>query len=141
MIESRFAFLRLEAPGWRRQARTSAPAGGRELEQRWRLTAEQSNPSHPVLHFQGTLDRPAFAEITEVSPPPPTEATTSLRADAHTLWIDACDLPAIGTIRVTGSSCSWEVTRNTASLVIDRGEPATAGVDVVIVCSLSETGT
>jgi hypothetical protein len=139
MIESRFAFLRLDSPGWGRQVHADAPAGRNELEQRWRLTAEEHDPPHPVLHFRGTLDRPAFAEITEVSPPPPTGATTSLHAETRMLRVQARDLPALATIRVTGSSLAWKVAGGAASLVVDRHEPTGAGLDVLVVCSLSES--
>jgi hypothetical protein len=138
MTESRFAFLRLETSGWERRVWNRAPSDQRELEQRWRLTVSAPNAQHPVLHFEGSLDRPAFAEITEVTPLPPTGATTNLHAETRTLRIDAPNLPARAEIHVEGSSCSWEIANGAAHLVIDGRERATS-VQVLITCSLRET--
>jgi hypothetical protein len=138
MTESRYAFLRLLAPGWRWQVHNRAPAGLREIEQRVQLTPAEPNPSRPVLHFQGTLDRPPFAEITEVSPPLPTGAATCLRTDAGTLWIDAGDLPALAEVRAPGSSRSWELADDAARLVVDGADAGASDLEVLIVCSLRE---
>ncbi|HEY7206749.1 MAG TPA: hypothetical protein VH416_00800 [Gaiellaceae bacterium] len=133
MTESRHAFLRLDAPGWRRVVCNRAPAGRSELEQLVLLTSEQPEPPLPVLRFRGTLDRPAFAEITEVSPPQPTGAVTSLRADGPTLRIEARELPAVAEVHAAGGS--WELADGAAALVFEGARE----LELRIVCSLRET--
>lgn len=137
MAESAYAFMHLDAPGWRRQVTNHAPDGRPELEQRVRLTADEPSPSTPILRFRGTLDRPAFAEITEVSPLPPTGAVTNLRAERATLEVEAHALPARAEVRVEGTSSSWSVAGCAAHLVV--GDRAGPELDLLIVCSLSET--
>jgi hypothetical protein len=115
-----------------------ACVGRPQLEQNVLLTADEQNSAYPTLYARGTLDRPTFAEITEVSPPEPTWATTSLSADASVLRIDAPALPAHAEIRVAGSARLWQIAGNEASLVIPRVD-GESELELTIVCSLRET--
>jgi hypothetical protein len=139
MTQSRYAFLQLEAPGWRRRVSTRAPTGRSELEQEVLLTANEPRPPVPVIRFRGTLDRPPFAEITELDPLPPTGARTELRAQGQTLRSEAPMLPACAEIRVTGSSHTWEIAASEARLEIAGGDPAATRLELSIVCTLLET--
>jgi hypothetical protein len=131
MIDSRYAFLRLEAPGWRRTVSAHAPAGRRELEQVVLLTPDRRAAAPPLLLFHGRLDRPAFAEITEVSPLPPLDTTTTLSAAGRSLRIEAPGLPASAEVRVSGGGPAWEIADNGARLALGDVE-----LEVRITCSL-----
>lgn len=138
MTESSYAFLRVDTPGWHMTVSCRAPAGRRELEQRLLLTVDAPHPSAPVLRFRGMLDRPAFAEITEVSPLAPTGAETTLAARGDTLQISANTLPALAEIRVAGSSRSWQIAADGATLVLGAGHGSERELEVLIRCSLCE---
>jgi len=137
MTDSRHAFLRLEAPGWQRSISTSARPGRHTLEQRVRLAAAKPGAAQPVLRFRGSLDRPPFAEITEVSPLPPTGATTELRSLEQILRIEAPALAAVAEIRVAGTARAWEIAAGQAHL--DLGDaPDGPKLELTIACSLVE---
>jgi hypothetical protein len=138
MTESRYAFLTLDAEGWLRQASNRAPTGQRAIEQRLLLTANQPGMPPPVLRFRGALDRPPFAEITEVSPLPPTRATANLTALGPMLRIEASILPAVAEVRVDGSSATWELADDGARLVIEGDPPGVLQLELLITCSLRE---
>jgi hypothetical protein len=135
MVDSRYAFLELDAAGWRSTAVTTAVAGRPAIEQRWKLTALRADTAAPVLRFRGRLDRPALAEITETDPPRPTGATTVLRAAGRTLHVDAPELPARAEIDVDGPGCAWELAAHGAQIVLADRPP-----EVAVRCSLSEPG-
>lgn len=137
MTESRFGFLQLEAEGWRRNLSTSAPVGEHTVLQRVDLARERPGAANPVLRFRGNLDRPPFAEITEVNPLPPTRATTELYGLGQTLRIEAPALPAIAEIRVAGSACTWHLTADRALLTLGDARPGRA-LEISIACSLIE---
>jgi hypothetical protein len=134
MVESRFAFLELDAEEWRSTVSTMAPAGVRAIEQRRKLVARRPGAAAPVVRFRGRIDRPALAEITETDPPRPTGATTALRAAGSTLHLDTPGLPAHAAIDVAPSSSAWELSVDGAWMALDP-----RALDVTIRCSLAET--
>jgi hypothetical protein len=135
MVESRFAFLDLDADGWRSTVSTIAPTGVGVIEQRRQLVARHLRAAAPVVRFRGRIDRPALAEITETDPPRPTVATTTLRATGSSLHLDTPALPAHAEIHVSQSS-GWEISEHGACIALD---PTARALDVTIRCSLAET--
>lgn len=59
---------------------------------------------------QGRIDRPALAEITELDPPEPTGAVTTLTVDGETARWDAPGLPAAAAVSVHGARVAWQWT-------------------------------
>lgn len=136
MSDSRHAFLRLAGTGWRTDTEVDAVTDGACIEQRlWLSGGPGAVP--PELLFRGRLDRPAFAEITEVDPLPPTGATTELRAEANVLRVEASGLPALAEIAVTGEGGAWQIEGAEARLVL--ATPPSSGVlELAIACTLIE---
>jgi hypothetical protein len=130
MVLDRYAVLRVEVDGapladlsmdvtdplrprWAGQLtglriEVEARAGANILRQRWRLEATGNARPTIVLCLRGRLDRPALAEITELDPPLPTGARTTLRASRSVAHLRAPALPASATIRVSGHDSRWE---------------------------------
>ena len=133
MVERRFAFLELQATDWQGTAATIAAADRPTIEQRWTLRALRPDPAAPSLRFRGRLDRPALAEITETDPPPPTGATTMLRAICRILHVDSPELPARAEIDVDAAGSVWDLGAEDAQIVL-TGCP----LDVTIRCSLRD---
>lgn len=140
MVESRFAFLDVDADDWRSTVSTIATAGVRVIEQHRKLVARHPGAAAPVVRFSGRIDRPALAEITETDPPRPTGATTTLRASGSALHLDTPGLPAHARIDVAPASSSWELSEGGACIALSpsAGREAPA-LDVTIRCSLAET--
>jgi len=112
------------------QASAAADPGGIVLI--WQAEAAGA-PLPPVrLRFEGRLDRPALAEITEIDPPSPTGATTVLRARGQSLDVVAAELPA--TMTIEAEDGAWLVEGDAARLDVPwpRGE---ARVTTSIRCS------
>jgi hypothetical protein len=83
----------------------AASADGSALVIEWRFSAADAS-SKLQLRFRGRLDRPALAEITEVNPPPPTGAVTSLRVDGARLHVSS-SLPA--ELTIDAEEGAWQV--------------------------------
>lgn len=80
-----------------------APTDGERVRQAWRLGSNDQ----VVIRVRGALDRPALAEITEVDPPPPTGATTTMRAHGAVLDLETPTLPARAEIRIEPNPGRW----------------------------------
>ncbi|HET9519838.1 MAG TPA: glycoside hydrolase family 125 protein [Candidatus Limnocylindrales bacterium] len=104
--------------GDRPRARAFGQPGSRRLVQRWQL----GDGIERIVRVAGRLDRPALAEITEVSPPDPTGALTEFRADGGRLVVWASELPAAAAIEA--SIGRWVVAAGGAELRVGRGVPA-----------------
>jgi hypothetical protein len=139
MTDSRYAWLRVvsdgpgeaqtravstDGPGvvtWSRPGTDQADAvafgrpGSRRVTQRWQLGDDLQR----IVRVSGRLDRPALAEITEVSPPAATGAVTELRAEGNRLVIGAPALPAVATVDV--SEGRWAITDGVAELRVGPG--------------------
>ena len=116
-------------PCWRGDGVSAAAWTDRDattILQRW----ESVGGFHITL--QGTLDRPALAEITELDPPRRTGAVTTLRSDGAIASIEAAALPARvvvelsrGTWNVEGGRATAEVDAGSLELRVTIGEAAT----------------
>lgn len=123
--------------GWTASGVAHAVDGARSLAQSVtiRRTERGSGLSLVKLRFRGRLDRPALAEITEVDPPLPTGATTTLVADGPRLRIRARELPAAATVDVTAAEqhAQWRVRGGEAEVVIPWPEQdAELAVNIVV---------
>jgi meiotically up-regulated gene 157 (Mug157) protein len=109
--------------GWTLQAATTARPGEQRIVQSLTLRRglSQGRPSELRLRFRGRLDRPALAEITEVSPPAPTGARTELTAAGSVLRVAAPSLPAEATIAVTCAKPlpGWHIREGEAELILE----------------------
>lgn len=100
----------------------------------WRFTNGES-PAMRV-RFRGRLDRPALAEITELDPPPPTGAETTLRAEGSRLVVRST-LPA--TLFIDAEAGEWVV--DGAEATIDPGPTKVLRVEVRTVDELPRSPT
>lgn len=84
---------------------TEAQPESSVVRQHWVLDAAR----RPMVRIvaRGRIDRPALAEITELDPPSPTGARTTLSADQATVRWDARDLPAAATVSLRGCQVAW----------------------------------
>lgn len=73
-----------------------APPDGAVIVQRWRFDA----PRAVEIRLAGRLDRPSLAEVTELDPPMPTGARTTLLVDGGRAIVRAEALPAVGVVDV-----------------------------------------
>lgn len=80
------------------------------LRQSWEIDRPRAGAT-PSVHLvvRGRLDRPALAEITELSPPSPTGADLSIDVAGATIVLRASLLPAEVTIRIDGGAARWSV--------------------------------
>lgn len=100
-------------PRWR-EAEARADAGAIVVS--WPVADEHTSPAR--LRFRGRLDRPALAEITELDPPRPTGAITSLHAEGSRLVVRST-LPAA--MAIDAGAGEWAVDGDEASLEIPAG--------------------
>jgi hypothetical protein len=95
----------------------------------WRVESAGAPP--PIrLRFEGRLDRPALAEVTETDPPSPTGASTILGADGCRLQVASPELAA--TIVVDVGAGTWIVEGSSARLEVP---PSTDDVLASVRCS------
>ena len=88
--------------------RARASADGAAIEQRWAIRRFPSRSQPAVtVRVRGTVDRPALAEITELDPPTPTGARTTMRASGSTVSFDAPVLPAQAAVEIVGADVQW----------------------------------
>jgi uncharacterized protein len=104
------------------QAEAWAAAGQPAVLQRHVLRAgPDRRPRRLTLVVSGRLERPPFAEITEVSPLPPVPGQTRTTADGADLRLARPDLPAVACLRVAlsgGTTTGWRVDDGAARLPI-----------------------
>ena len=82
----------------------SADPDASVIRQRWEFEDDRVDVA---IMVRGRLDRPALAEITELDPPVPTGARTTITADgAVTRWA-APNLPADASASVLGCAVAW----------------------------------
>ena len=108
-----------------------APVGRRVVEQRY-----VAEPGRVVVRFAGRLDRPPYAEVTDISPLPPLAPVPSLDARGPQLLVGTGRPTVAATIDVQlppGIDASWTITTPTsASLQI----AADHRVELVVACTL-----
>ena len=97
-------------------------------------------PRRLALVVPGRIERPPFAEITEVSPLPPLPCRASATAEGTVLHVTEPALPAVARVRVTvagGVTSGWRIDARTARLPISwdpRQEPT---LELTIACALA----
>jgi hypothetical protein len=123
------------------QAEAWAPAGLPVVTQRhvWRAGPDR-RPRRVVLVVAARLQRPPFAEITEVSPLPPLPSLASTTAAGTALRLHEPALPAEARVDVAvagGATDGWRVDADAARLPIawDPGREAT--LEVTVTCALA----
>ncbi|HEX7172152.1 MAG TPA: glycoside hydrolase family 125 protein [Candidatus Limnocylindria bacterium] len=96
----------VDAPAWSGAGVTvvasAEPSGA--LCQRWSIPR---GAGQVRVRLRGRLDRPSLAEITELNPPSPTGATTTLEPADGTVTVSAPALPATVVVTVRGAPIDW----------------------------------
>ena len=123
------------------EAEAWAPAGHPGVVQHhaWHAGPELG-PRRLALVVSGRLQRPSFAEITEVSPLPPLPCRTSVAAEGTALHLTEPTLPAAAWLRVAvtgGTAGGWRIEAGAARLPISwdpRREPT---LEVEVTCALA----
>jgi uncharacterized protein len=109
----------------------AAPPGGRTVNQRYVAAA-----GHVVIRFTGRLDRPAYAEVTDINPLVPLDLVPSIDARGPQLVVGSGRSAVTATIEVRlppGIDASWAATSaTTAALQFDAGDR----VEFVVACTL-----
>jgi len=119
MTDSHFTWLRVENAGAGARAGPAVGApGSHRLVQHWEVDPN----ARPLVRVTGRLDRPPLAEITEIDPPGPTGATTTMRAEGSRLVVRSAELPALATVEVTNGH--WSVGGTEAALRPAHGTPS-----------------
>jgi uncharacterized protein len=123
------------------QAEAWAAAGRPAVTQRhvWRAGPDR-RPRRVVLVASARLQRPPFAEITEVSPPPPLPSLAATTAAGTVLRLHERALPAAARVDVAvagGATEGWRVDADAARLPIawDPGREPT--LEVTVTCALA----
>ncbi|HWD42583.1 MAG TPA: glycoside hydrolase family 125 protein [Actinomycetota bacterium] len=116
-------------------------AGGPAVTQRHVLRAgPDRRPRRLLLVASGRLQRPPFAEITEVSPLPPLPSLASTTAQGTVLWLRDRALPAVARLDVAvagGATEGWRVDADAAWLPVawDPGREPT--LELTVTCALA----
>jgi uncharacterized protein len=105
----------------------------------WRAGPDR-RPRRLTLVVPGRIERPPFAEGTEVSPLPPLPSRASITAEGTVLHVMEPVLPAVARLRVTiagGTTEGWRIDADAARLSIawdPRREPT---LEVEVTCALA----
>jgi len=97
-------------------------------------------PRRLTLVVSGRLERPSFAEITEVSPLPPVPCQAATTADGTALRVVASELPAVACLRVTLSGATtpgWRVDADAARLPISWDPQQDPTFVLTVTCALA----
>jgi hypothetical protein len=118
-----------------------APAGLPCVVQRhlWRAGPDL-RPRRPTLVVSGRIERPPFAEITEVSPLPPLPSRASTLAEGTVLQLREPVLPAVARLRVAiagGTTGGWRVDADAARLPISWDPRRDPTLEVEVTCALA----
>jgi uncharacterized protein len=123
------------------EAEAWAAAGQPAVVQRhrWRAGPDR-RPRRLALVFSGRIERPSFAEVTEVSPLPPLPSHTSTTADGTVLRMAAPALPAVARVTVTlagGTTPGWRVEAGAARLPIRWDPSRDPTLELTVACALA----
>jgi uncharacterized protein len=97
-------------------------------------------PRRLTLVASGRLERPPFAEITEVSPLRPGPSHTATFADGTVLRVLEPDLPAVMCLRVTlsgGTTTGWRVDADAARLPVSWDPQQEPTLVLTVTCALA----
>lgn len=86
---------------------TVTAENGRSLRQAWHILRHSAALPRVQIDLQGSLDRPALAEITELDPPVPTGAKTRWLIHHDLVAADAPSLPARAEVTIAGAHVRW----------------------------------
>jgi hypothetical protein len=103
-----------------------AAAADATLHQRWTIREKGARRPRVTLRLRGSLDRPTLAEITELDPPAPTGARTSLDLAGPIARLRAPSLPAAASFELVGIAYGW-IDRGGNVAEMTLGWPADAG--------------
>jgi uncharacterized protein len=123
------------------RAEAWAAAGRPAVTQRhvWRAGPDR-RPRRVALVAAGRLQRPPFAEITEVSPLPPLLSLTSATAQGTVLRLRDRALPAVARLDVAvagGATEGWRVDADAARLPISWDPGREPTLEVTVTCALA----
>jgi uncharacterized protein len=106
---------------------------------RWRAGGDP-RPRRLTLVVSGRIERPSFAEVTEVSPLPPLPSPASITTEGTVLRMAAPALPAVARVWVSlagGTTPGWRVEADAARLPI-RWEPGRdSTLELTVTCALA----
>jgi uncharacterized protein len=123
------------------QAEAWAAAGRPAVTQRHVLRAgPDRRPRRLVLVASGRLQRPPFAEITEVSPLPPLPSLASTTAQGTVLRLRDRALPALARLDVAvagGATEGWRVDADAARLPISWDPEREPTLEITVTCALA----
>ena len=123
------------------QAEAWADAGRPAVTQRHVLGAGPTRrPRRLVLVASGRLQRPPFAEITEVSPLPPLPLLASTTARGTVLRLHDRGLPAVARLDVAvagGATEGWQVDADAARLAISWDPGRAPALEITVTCTLA----
>jgi hypothetical protein len=123
------------------EAEAWAAAGRPAVVQRHRLRAgPDPRPRRLALVVSGRLERPSFAEVTEVSPLPPLPSRTSTTAEGTVLRLAAPALPSEARVEVTlagGTTPGWRVEAGAARLPIGWDPSRDPTLELTVACALA----
>jgi hypothetical protein len=97
-------------------------------------------PRRLTLVVSGRLERPSFAEITEVSSLPPVPSHASTTADGMTLRVVEAELPAVARLRATlsgGTTTGWRIDADAARLPISWDPQEDPTLVLTVTCALA----
>jgi hypothetical protein len=123
------------------EAEAWAPADHPSVVQRhvWRAGLDL-RPRRLALVVSGRIERPPFAEITEVSPLPPLPSRSSTTAEGTVLHVIEPSLPAVAWLRVAisgGTTGGWRVDAGAARLAISWDPVREPTLEVEVTCALA----
>lgn len=115
------------------RVRASATADAAGIAMAWEA-GDEAGPLPPLrLRFEGRLDRPALAEITETDPPAPSGATTILQANGSRLVVASPELAASFTF--DAGSGTWSVVGSEAVLDVAPRRSGGGGTIAAVRCA------
>lgn len=143
MADPRHAFLTVE--GATTIDRRAVP-GQRAIEQRYVAVGDAAARPRVVVRFGGRLDRPAYAEVTDVSPLPPLALAPSLTARGDRLVVETgqAGIDAELEVRVFGvaTRSGWTIIDDTsATFDVEPGDAGhAAGPTLSVVVTINAHG-
>ena len=124
-----------------RRAEAWAAAGRPAVTQRQLVRAgSDRRPRRLELVASGRVERPAFAEITEVSPLPRLPSRASVAADGAVLHLVEAGLPAAARVEVAvagGRAEGWRIDAGTARLPIAWDPRRQPTLELTVTCGLA----
>jgi uncharacterized protein len=130
----------VDRAGWY-EAEAWAPVDHPSVVQRhvWRAGPDR-RPRRLTLVVSGRIERPPFAEITEVSPLPPLPCRAATTAEGAVLRLTEPVLPAVAWLRVIisgGMTMGWRIDADAAQLPISWDPRQAPTLQIEVMCALA----